>query len=117
MRKSVKDNLKGLTIVAPVIAAGAATAYFGDDFAQKLQAYEYARTELVNQYFGNFMASVQQGWAYCSRVAFDILSGLGGLIVGGQIMGRVEDALPNRAFKKAEVKRREIQEAQRSDHA
>lgn len=69
-----------IKIGVPLVAAAAAVVGLElTGFPKHPQAYQFAKAELVAEYFGSFLGSLQEGVAYSTRVFMD---GVAALTVG-----------------------------------
>jgi len=89
MKASLKKGLLGAAMIGAAVACGVVAAPYVDDYACRMQAYEFAKTDIARQYMGESFANAQRFCAPAVRVGFDILVGLAGLLVGFQTFGRL----------------------------
>ena len=79
----MNEKLESIVKVGiPAVAAVAGIALLElTGFPEHLQNYEYAKMELVRQYWGSFVASMQYSAPYVERAGCDLLAGfLSGLL-------------------------------------
>ena len=84
MRDSIKSGLNIiLDLAMPIgLAGGAVLASELSGLSETVRNYNYAKIQLVTQYFGGAMGAIQNCVAHISRVGADIAAGLLGLGAG-----------------------------------